>query len=69
MKYEFDNLKEYEEAMDNLENYHDCYKCHGKIVAISLDKLGNTKCGYCGQVVKYPKLKKEVFENMIKNLP
>ena len=61
LKYEFDNYEEYEDAMRNLHRYHDCEKCHGKIVGITLDLLGNTGCGYCGQKVRYPKLKKEVF--------
>jgi hypothetical protein len=65
MKYEFDDLEEYKEAMEHLEDYHDCEKCHGKIVGIYLDYLGQTHCGYCGQVVKYPKLKGEVFDKMI----
>ena len=32
---------------------HDCEKCHGKIVAITVDALGVTRCGYCGEVVNY----------------
>ena len=62
MKYEFDSFEEVLEAMKHLSDYHDCEKCHNKIVAISTDGLGNSTCGYCGQVVKYPKLSKKGFE-------
>jgi len=36
-----------------LSEIHDCEKCHGKIVFISIDLLGITRCGYCHQVVDY----------------
>ena len=62
LKYEFDSFEEVKEAMEHLEDYHDCKKCHGKIVCIASDNLGNTKCGYCGEIVKYPKLSKKGFE-------
>ena len=62
MKYEFDSFEEVHEAMKDLSKYHDCEKCHGKIVGITIDKLGNMCCAYCGQVVKYPKLSKKGFE-------
>ena len=48
----------------DLEEIHDCEKCHGKIVAISVDKLGNTYCGYCGQRVDYSPFWKEIEEEM-----
>ena len=66
MEYEFDTMEEYEKAMENLSEYHDCEKCHDKIVCFSLDGFGNTKCGYCGKIVKYPRLKREVFERWLK---
>ena len=66
MKYEFDTWEEYQEAMKHLENYHDCEKCHNKTVAIQGDLFGNTHCGYCGERVDYPHMKKEKFEEMIK---
>jgi hypothetical protein len=66
IKYEFDTWEEYSEAMKNLSKYHDCEKCHGCIVAITADEFGNTKCAYCGDIVKYPKMKKEAFEKMLK---
>ena len=67
LKYEFDTWEEYSKAMEHLEDYHDCEKCHGKIVAISMDNCGNTICGYCKQIVKYPKMKKEELEKMLSN--
>ena len=67
LKYEFDTMEELDEAMKHLEDYHDCEKCHGKIVGIMLDKLGNTHCGYCGKIVKYPRLKEEAFKKWLKN--
>lgn len=62
LKYEFDSFDEVTEALQHLELYHDCEKCHGKIVCIGRDELGNTICGYCNQIVKYPKLSKKGFE-------
>lgn len=38
---------------DNLSELHDCEKCHGKLVAISVDALGVERCGYCNEVVNY----------------
>lgn len=69
LKYEFDTMKEWEKVMKNLSDYHDCDDCHGKIVCIMLDGLGNTLCGYCGQIVKYPKLKREAFEKYLLGRP
>ena len=37
----------------DLSKIHNCEKCQGKIVMISIDKLGITRCGYCNQVVNY----------------
>ena len=65
LKYEFDTWEEFEEAINHLDRYHDCEKCHGKIVGITSDGC-NTKCGYCGQIVKYPRMKKEKFIEFIK---
>ena len=36
-----------------LSEIHNCKKCQGKIVAITIDKFGVTRCGYCNQVVDY----------------
>ena len=49
-----------------LEELHDCEKCHGKIVSISVDKLGVTRCGYCGAVVDYKKWMDEQMGSMKK---
>ena len=51
----------------NLEEIHDCKKCHGKIVAIAIDKLGNTYCRYCGQRVDYSPFMKEIEKEMEKS--
>ena len=66
LKFEFDNWEEYEEATKHLEKYHNCEACRGKIVGVYIDELGNTHCSYCNAVVKYPKLKKEVFKKWLK---
>ena len=46
----------------NLEDLHDCEKCHREIVAISIDLLGVTRCGYCHEVVDYSSFAKEELE-------
>lgn len=63
---ECETFEEYKQEINNLSKYHDCEKCHGKIVVISADKLGNTYCGYCGEKVEYPRMSKEAFEKYIK---
>ncbi len=62
LKYEFDSFEEIQKAMENLSAYHDCEKCRGKIVGIGLDKFGNSRCMYCDEIVKYPKLSKKGFQ-------
>ena len=66
MKYEFDTIEEFQEAMKNLSAYHNCEKCRGKIICIQHDLLGNTCCGYCHKQVKYPIMNKEKFKEWIK---
>ncbi len=68
VKYEFDTMEELSEAMKHLEDYHDCEKCHGKIVAIGLDNLGNSHCGYCGKIVKYPRLRQGAFIKVLEGI-
>lgn len=68
LKYEFDTMEEFQEAMRHLGDYHDCKKCQGKIVFITGDGFGNMMCGYCGQIVKYPTLKEGVLEEHLKTL-
>ena len=51
----------------NLQQLHNCEKSNGKLVMISADKLGVTRCGYCNEVVDYvgwikAKISKEVKE-------
>ena len=36
-----------------LSEIHDCEKCHGKMVSISVEAFGITRCGYCNQAVDY----------------
>lgn len=37
----------------NLSELHDCDKCHGKLVSIEVDAMGNSYCGYCHERVDY----------------
>ena len=48
-----------------LNEIHNCKECQGKIVAISIDKLGIQRCGYCGESVNYKDIRerKVMFEN------
>ena len=48
-----------------LEEIHNCDKCRGKIVAITVDKVGITRCSYCNEVVNY----KPFFDEMMKKHP
>ena len=41
------------------EDIHDCEKCHDKIILITVDKFGNTYCGYCHERVDYSRAKGE----------
>jgi len=51
-----------------LSELHDCKKCHGKIVMISVDHVGVTRCGYCNEVVNYNAwLKKNLEDKKWKN--
>lgn len=52
-------MRTHEEFMKEIVAAHDCGKCHGKIIAIGTDSLGNTYCGYCHERVNYPKATKE----------
>ena len=48
-----------------LEEIHNCEKCRGKIVLISIDYLGVTRCGYCNSVVNYQNVYKDDFIKFI----
>lgn len=37
----------------NLSKIHNCEKCQGKIVVISIDDFGVTRCNYCNEIVNY----------------
>ena len=37
----------------NFEAMHTCEKSRGKIVCITMDALGVTRCAYCNEVVNY----------------
>lgn len=65
VKYEFDTIEELQKAFEHLEDYHDCKECNGKIVGIRLDGLGNTYCGYCRKVVRYPRLSEKGFKKWV----
>ena len=47
---------------------HDCEKCRGKIVFISVDNLGITRCGYCNQVVDYGPYYRNLYKDEIPEL-
>ena len=49
--------------MVSLEEIHNCKKCRGKIVCISVDNVGVTRCGYCNAVVDY----KPYYHNLYKD--
>jgi hypothetical protein len=42
-----------------LEEIHNCKKSEGKIVCITIDKLGITRCAYCHQKVDYRGIKEK----------
>lgn len=47
-------MRTFEEFHKEFLAAHDCKKCHGKIVCVTMDMLGNRKCAYCNQIVDYP---------------
>lgn len=48
-----DYLTQMQPRMTELSKIHNCEKCEGKIVCISIDNVGVTRCNYCNQVVDY----------------
>ena len=48
-----------------IEEIHNCEKCHGKIVCIESDGLGNMYCGYCHEKVDYSKLDNSDFKKFL----
>jgi hypothetical protein len=58
----FESMREVLKDID-LSEIHDCEKCRGKIVSITVDLVGIERCGYCGQVVPYSQfIKKKIKE-------
>lgn len=39
--------------MINLSDFHNCKESEGKIVCISIDNVGVSRCNYCNKVVDY----------------
>lgn len=46
-------MKGERDKMKTLSEIHNCKKSQGKIVSITIDKVGVTRCGYCNQIVDY----------------
>lgn len=51
-----------------LEEIHNCEKCRGKIVCISVDHVGVTRCGYCNEVVDYSPYYQNLYKDEIPEL-
>jgi hypothetical protein len=47
---------------------HNCEKCDGKIFAIEGDMLGNSRCAYCHQIVRYPVATREEMDEWAKDI-
>ena len=60
----FMSMKEVMKKVD-LSEIHDCEKCHGRLVAITVDNVGIERCGYCNQVVKYSEFIKSKLKDDI----
>jgi hypothetical protein len=53
----------------DLSKIHNCEKCQGKIVCISVDSTGISRCSYCNEVVDYNKfIKQEIINEKQKRL-
>lgn len=50
--------------LQKIEEAHSCKESEGKIIAIGIDELGNTYCGYCHQKVNYPKVSEEEIKEI-----
>lgn len=51
-----------------LSEIHDCDACHGKIVCISVDNVGVTRCGYCNAIVNYENYYRNLYKDEILEL-
>lgn len=66
IQYEEDFVRWFHETGYSFSEIHDCKKSQGKIVLISIDKTGNTYCGYCNQKINYKswlETKRKEFES------
>jgi len=55
--------------MTNISDVHNCEQSEGKIVCISIDNVGVTRCNYCNQVVDYSDyFKYKESERILKSL-
>ncbi len=52
-------MRTHEEFQKQMQDAHDCEKCHGKIFCIRCDFVGNRYCSYCGEQVDYPRPTRE----------
>ncbi len=52
-------MRTHKEFQKQMQDAHDCEKCHGKIFCVSINESGLTRCTYCNQVVHYPHASKE----------
>lgn len=59
-------LISFEEFRKKQQQAHSCQKCQGKIFCISIDKLGQTRCAYCNEIVNYPRATKEDLDRWMK---
>ncbi len=55
-----------EQQVIDLSEIHDCEKCHNKMVCITIDKIGITRCAYCNQVVLYKQFIEKKLADYIK---
>lgn len=59
-------MRKFSEFQEEFKKAHDCEKCHGNMIGVTIDLFGNVKCSYCGQKVDYPKATKEELIEWIK---
>jgi len=48
-----------------LSDVHDCPQSHNKIILISIDDVGVTRCGYCNSVVDYRMYHNKIYKEMM----
>jgi late competence protein required for DNA uptake (superfamily II DNA/RNA helicase) len=52
-------MRTFKEFQNEFKGAHTCDKCEGKIICVTIDHCGNSRCAYCNQVVNYPRASKE----------